>query len=385
MRANAQILASAALAVALPAGSPPAAAADFTGYVQSAVVAPQSDGRGGEAAWFSEIRFAAEGDAGPLRLGAAYEFGLRRAAPVAETGTDWLDLQGDLSNGGRLESRHRVDRLQLSWSSADGMDAIIGRQAISWGTTAYLTPADPFVPFSPSDTFRDYRRGIDALRLRAYPDALSEVELVLRPSRLQDREEMTALARALTTWGNWEVSAWAGSLYGDAAIALGAAGETAGSALRFETSFRDTGRQIRIRGTLGTYPTFEIAERSLSLALEYQHDGLGAARREDFEGLLQSGPYRRGELQLPGRDQVLARAAYQIHPLWEVATLVLWNLNTGSAVLAPGFSYSVSDEATLTGSAVANIRDWIPEDALPADARDRTESIAVQLSLTWYF
>ena len=381
-----QLLALAALAIASPAGHPPTAdAAEVTGYVQSAVVAPENNGRDNKTAWFNEIRFTAGEEFGSFRLDGAFELEVHRAATVVGSETDWLDLQGSLSSGGSLESRHRIDRIQLSWSTPAGIDAVLGRQAISWGTTAYLTPADPFAPFLPSDTFREYRRGIDALRLRAYPGALSEIDLVLRPSRLERREEWTALGRVLTTWEDWEVSAWGGSLYGDAAVAAGIAGEVADWALRAEAAFRDLRGNARLRGALGVSRSFEIDARSLGLTLEYQHDGLGAAKRKDFGSVLQSDPNRRGELQVPGRDQVLARAAYQVHPLWEVSGLALWHLNTGSVVFATGFGYSVSDEATLTGSVAGSIGDPIPEEALPADARGRNASVTVQLSLTWYF
>ena len=381
-----QLLALAAIAIASPAGQVPAAnAAELTGYVQSALVAPESNGRGSDIAWFNEVRFAAGEEFGSFRLDAAYEFEVYRATTLAGSGTDWLDLQGSLSSRGRLKGRHRVDRLQLSWSTPAGIDAVLGRQAISWGTTAYLTPADPFAPFSPSDTFREYRRGIDAVRLRSYPGALSEIDLVLRLSRLEKREEWTVLGRVLTIWEDWEVSAWGGSLYGDAAVALGTAGEVAMWALRAEAAVRNTGGNARLRGALGVSHSFEIDARSLGLALEYQHDGLGAARREDFGPVLQSEEYRRGELQVPGRDQLLARAAYQVHPLWEISGLALWNLNTGSIVLSPGFSYSVSDEATLSGSVAGSVGDPIPEEALPADAEDRNGSVTVQLSFTLYF
>ena len=386
MRFRRRDLALAALAAALPAGhAPPAAAADFTGHVQSTVAAWRSDSRGDEAGWLNGFRVAGEQDLGPLRLDAAYEFAIVQAEPEAGGGTDWLNLQGTLSRGRRLDRRHRFDRLQLAWSPADDIDLTIGRQAVSWGTTIYLTPADPFAPFSPSDTFREYRRGVDALRLRAWPDALSEVDLVLRPSRLQEREELTVLGRTLTTWKNWEVSSWGGSLYGDAAAAIGAAGEIGDWAIRFETVLRDTKGRTRGRGALGAYRTLQVGDRDLDLALEYQRDGLGAVTEKEFEDLLQSDPYRRGEMQVPGRDQVLARAAYRIHPLWEIAWLTLWNPNSGSAVLAPGFTYSVSDEATLTGGAFAHIADPVPESALPEETRDRAASAGALLSLTWYF
>ena len=108
----------------------------------------------------------------------------------------------------------------MAWQPNDAVEVSVGRQAVSWGTTLFLTPADPFIPFSPADPFRVYRGGIDAARARIYPGPLSEIDVVFRPSRTLVGEETTALARGLTTWRNWEVSGWGGTLYGDAAGAV---------------------------------------------------------------------------------------------------------------------------------------------------------------------
>ena len=271
------------------------------------------------------------------------------------------------------------------WSPGEFVDLNIGRQAISWGTTFYLTPADPFVPFSPSDTFRQYRRGIDALRVRAYPDALSEMDLVVRPSQLGGREELTVLGRMLTTWKDWEISAWGGSLYGDAAVAFGSAGEIADWAVRFEAVLRDReGRSVG-RGAFGIFRIFRIAERDVGLVLEYQHDGFGAASPRDYENLLTSDPYRRGELQTVERDQVLLRLDYQVHPLWEITGQVLWNANSGSAVIAPGFTFSASDDVVLTGNIIAAIGEQMPEKARSTETGNRAGRAHAFLSLTWHF
>ena len=250
------VLAFAATAAAVAMGCPPgASAADVSGYVQS-TLATHGGTRSGEAEWFNGFRIALNQDLGVLRQELAYQFDIDVTGPRQDGSTDWIDLQGTLSRGEHVQVRHRIDRLQFMWSPGEFVDLNIGRQAISWGTTFYLTPADPFVPFSPSDTFRQYRRGIDALRVRAYPDSLSEMDLVVRPSRLGGREELTVLGRMLTTWKGWEISAWGGSLYGDAAAAFGSAGEIADWAVRFEAVFRDREGQVSRARRVRDLPVF---------------------------------------------------------------------------------------------------------------------------------
>ena len=99
---------------------------------------------------------------------------------AARTG-DWLGLDWELHSGSRTEWRHRLDRMSIGFSG-DLVEVTIGRQAVSWATTLILTPADPFAPFDPSDPFREYRGGIDALRVRIFTGPFSEIEGVLRPT-----------------------------------------------------------------------------------------------------------------------------------------------------------------------------------------------------------
>ncbi len=386
MKTGFRSLAMTSVVIVVIQGCPAAAGAEVSGHVRSTLLVKGSDGGATEADWLNGLRLTLDEDLGSAVLTLSYELAVSVAGEQPARGdTDWLDLEGPVARGRDVESRHRLDRLELAFSAGDGIDVTIGRQAVSWGTTLFLTPADPFVPFSPSDTLRDYRRGIDALRLRAYPGALSEFDLVVRPSRLRDRTELTVLARALTIWGDWEVSAWAGSLYGDAAAAVGAAGGIADWAVRAEAAVRDGGKSAIGRAAIGVSRTFSVWNRDLGFVLEYQHDGFGAARRQDYEALLRSDPFVRGELQVLGRDQAVMQAVYQVHPLWELTGLALWNLNSGSAILGPGFSHSLSDAATVSGSVFAELGDAIPEEAIPAEAGIRAPPVNAYLYLTWYF
>ena len=361
-----------------------ATAAEVGGHYQSSVAISGIREGQPSADWYNGVRLSLDHGHGSLEFGAAYEFQIDRANPGQESDTDWLSLQETTSRGDELETRHRLDRLQISWSPTEAADLTIGRQAISWATTLYFTPADPFVPFSPTDTFREYRRGVDALRLRFYPDALSEIELVIRPSRLGEAEELTVLGRAITTWKDWDVSAWGGTLYGDSALAVGAAGDVSEWGVRFESVFRDTGTQVIGRGAFGLSRVFQVKDRDLDIILEYQHDGLGADSETGFGAVVESAAFRRGELQVIGRDQALARVAYQLHPLWQISGLVLWNLNLNGGVLAPGFTYSISDNASLNGTLYSEIGDPMPatDDSTATDGRPR--AISALLSLTWY-
>ena len=97
------------------------------------------------------------------------DFSLLGGLGAVPAGGEWLDLQWSGVDRDHFRWLHRLDRLNVAWQPNDTVELSVGRQAVSWGTTLFLTPADPFIPFSPADPFRVYRGGIDAARARIYP------------------------------------------------------------------------------------------------------------------------------------------------------------------------------------------------------------------------
>jgi hypothetical protein len=306
---------------------------------------------------FNRLRVESRPSFGAVSFDVAYEqiFSLRESPTSGLVvggvpgGGEWLDLQWDIAESEHVVWRHRFDRLQVGWKPTGALAIDVGRQAVSWATTLFLTPADPFSPFDPADPFREFRAGVDAARVRFYPGPLSEFDVVVRPTKTVLGDESTALGRGLTTWRGWELSGWAGILYGDVAAAGGASGALGGFALRGEGVFRERDDEVVFRGSIGIDRRFGVRGRDLVLVVEYQRDGLGSARAEDYAALLASESFLRGELQVLGRDEAALQASYRLHPLLSVSGLLLWNAGDGSALLAPSFAFSASDEATVTG------------------------------------
>jgi hypothetical protein len=297
------------------------------------------------------FRVMSRPSSGPWRLDLAYEHvvsastttgGVLVAGLVPElTGTDWLPFQGTLWETDHLTWRHRVDRLGVAFQR-EAFEVTVGRQPISWATTLFLTPADPFAPFDPSDPFREYRAGIDAARVRAFPGPFTEIEGVVRVVDVDDDHMVTALARGRTTIGRWELSGWAGMLHEEAAGAIGVTVTVAGAAIRGEGVLRRTGDETVLRGAVGVDRSFDLGSRTLYLVVEYQREGFGAANAAELPATLLSAAARRGELQVFGRDEVVFQGSLQVHPLVSADALVIWNLNDASALLAPGLTYSVT-------------------------------------------
>ncbi len=346
---------------------------------------------------FSRVRVTIDPSAGPFSFEAAYEhavsFRQRNVTPGfglggVQSGAEWLELQGTITSSDQehVVWLHRFDRLNVGWRPSDAVDVRIGRQTISWGTTLFLSPADPFVPFIPADPFRVFRAGVDALRVRVYPGPLSEIDVVVRPTDTDVGEEVTALGRGLTTWRNWELSGWGGTLYGDVAGAFGAAGGIGAWAVRAEAVIREIDGTIVGRGTIGLDRAFFFANgRTLSFGWEYQRDGLGATSPDDYLGILQSREFRRGELQVFGRDETVVNGAYQLSPLWTVGSFVLWNINDDSVLAAPSLAYSASDNTAVSGGLFFGFGDTEITEARPLPSEYGLAAITGFMQVSWFF
>ncbi len=295
---------------------------------------------------------------GALSLGVAYEHTLlwsdgsdagASAVPLGAVGAsgDWLHLGWTVHQGTRVTWRHRFDRLNLSWARGP-VTATLGRQAVSWATTLFLSPADPFVPFDPSDPFREYRTGIDAGRVQWYAGQLTVVDLVVRGADTPGGRTVTALVRGKTQVRGWELSAWGGTLHDEAAAAIGVTRTVAGSAVRAEAEVRrDTVDRSVVRAAVGIDRRFSLVGRDLYAVVEYQHDPFGASRPSDLAAVAMSPAATRQELQVLGRDEVAAQGSFQVYPLVSAELLALWNVRDGSALVSPALSISLTNETNL--------------------------------------
>ena len=387
--------------VALAVSPHPAAAQTswLTGYIQTVPLFSSSTVlTDASLSNFNRLRLTVEPTLGPFDLEVAYEhaatfrqsgdsvgLGLGGLSGIPGGG-EWFGLQGTVAGGAtdRVHWQHRLDRFNVSWSPTETMELSVGRQAVSWGTTLFLTPADPFVPFSPTDPFRVFRGGVDAARLRIYPGPLSEIDVVFRPTRTDVGEEVTLLARGLTTVLNWEISAWGGTLYGDTAGAAGLAGSIGAWAVRAEGVVRDYDGTVVGRGTIGVDRNWVVGGSDLAVVGEYQRDGRAAASPDRFLPVLESDEFLRGEYQVFGRDEMALTLSYQVHPLLSLSGLGLWNLNDRSVIIAPGFSYSASDNTSFAGGVyIGRGATDAPEGELASEYG--LVGVTGYLSLTWFF
>lgn len=346
------------LALALPPSAAPQSL-DLTGYALGvATRAGASDLGDAGSTLLARTRVMPVLTLGSATLDIAYEHilshtpedgGLAITTPGGEgaRSSDWLGADWDLHTTSRTSWRHRFDRLSLAFDVGP-LSLVAGRQPISWATTLFLTPADPFSPFDPSDPFREYRGGVDALRVQAFTGPFSEIEGVVRAAETPDGSTLTALARGQTSRGGWALGGWAGVVHDQGAGALFATGSWGAMALRAEVAAReDPGGGGTVRGALGTDRNFLVSGKDLYVVLEIQYDGFGAATSSALIEVAESRPFAYGEMQVLGRWTGAAQASYQAHPLVSVDALALANLGDGSFLLAPGMWWTATSSASV--------------------------------------
>lgn len=341
------------------------------------------------------LRFMADPSFGPVAFDVAYEQfiswsakagggpGIGVPGAVAPGGGEWLDLQWVIEEDENLRWTHRLDRLSVTAGAGDFLSATVGRQPISWATTLFLTPADPFVPFDPADPFREYRAGVDAARVRVFPGPLSEAEIVVRPAKYLFDETLSVLGRYKGVVSRWELSGYVGVLNDRAALSFAGTGAVGRVALRGEIQLRDEADEFAVRGTAGVDTRFAALGRDLYLVFEYQHDDFGASSAAELAEVVLSPPYARGELQVLSADVTVWQGSWDIHPLLSTQLLVLWSLNDLSALLAPGATYSLSDDATAQGGVFVGVGDGDVSagDLLPSEYGVVPTTIYVSITL----
>jgi hypothetical protein len=383
------------MCVALAPGEAVAQLGPVRGYSLSVGTASEASALAdADVGLFQRLRLMVAPRAGPVDFDVAYEHGLQLrgsagglSSPLGTpTATTWMDLEWTLVEEENVTWSHRFDRLTVS-TGGSRWEATVGRQAVSWATTLFLTPADPFAPFDPSDPFREYRAGVDAARIRYYPSALSELDLIVRPSDTPGGTTLTALVRGQTTLSAAAVSAWAGIVHDELGAAVGASRSVGDFEIRGEASLREdpgaSGPALRL--ATGVDRRFTVARRDLYVVLEYQHDDFGAASAEDLVEVILSAPFSRGELTVLGRDELALSGAYQIHPLWSTDLILLLNLRDGSWLVGPAGSWSASGELIARGGVFL----WVGDRAFDVEEGLGSEYGAVPtsayLSLTWFF
>lgn len=285
-------------------------------------------------------------DQDPLALQAA------AALPVTTTPLSWRHEDGEHHHDPDKKKRLSLVADQV-WIERQGdlYSLKAGRLPVSLGNTFTFNPNDFFMPFDPTGWYRDYRPGVDGIRLDISTGVVSELS-VLRifarrrtgPDRYRRAAEWDAtLLRFSTSLWEQGLTLLAGRLHDQEM-----AGLSLQMALPLDLDFRFTGHQRRNRHDPDLVYREWAAGLSrqlttdLSLAGEYYHNGAGADDPRDYLTRLLSGTT---STTFPARTYASLSATMQWSPLWTGQALLLVNGTDDSCLVSLRHTRSLSDEA----------------------------------------
>ncbi len=264
------------------------------------------------------------------------------------------------------------DRFNIK-QAFDWGDITTGRQAITFGKTYFWNPLDVFFPFGASQFDRDYKPGVDALRVDIPFGRFSGLNLVgsagptisIAPGQQTGNYPQDAtwygsalMGRLFANLSGWDFSLQAGKIFGGYQVGGGAVGDVGPIQIRTELAqfmamTSDplpaplTGDLVKsnFQGVVGFGHRFE---NSLSLDLEYFYNGVGdpnnlnaALVRSQFGSSLQL-----------SRNLVGLSAQYQFTPLVVGQLGTIASLSDGSIQLQPLTTISLSSEMDLLFGAI---------------------------------
>ncbi len=278
----------------------------------------------------------------------------------------FFDLTKSSFGGGDVAGVTEVDRLNLRWDRP-GFRLVAGRQAITWGVNHLWPVLDLFGPFAPQRVDRDYKPGVDALRLVVPRGDFSEVELVVAGQGARTPEDLSVatFGRFHSALGDAGASIDFGYMVGgfhrDFVLGGFLAADVGGTGLRGEAAWTSPGCSLdALHPTLGcgdfwrvTAGVDRLLTPRLTLIAEATWNGFGARDPGRYEQLAESDRIRRGEVTSLGRRYAGLSLAWQAHPLVTVTGAALWNADDGSFLLQPGIAWSMADSVTLTVGLIA--------------------------------
>lgn len=312
-----------------------------------------------------------------LETQVAYEQGFRWVSHASAASNTQTDVPFRLSQmtwpvteaTARQRHEHEIDRLLMNYHPTWG-DITVGRQAVGLGRGVVFSAMDLFIPFSPLDIDREWRRGVDAVRVER---------------RLTD----TTSAELLSVWGEtWEQSAMLGRLRGyvgdlDAEILVGKRAQDdilgmsmssilGGAEVHSEfTTFHTHEPQpeggflgqshTAIQAVVGTSYTFNWGS-GLTLLGEYLYNGLGVEDIEQSQAQLTDPTFMsrvaRGDMQILSQQALALQASYPLDLTVNGGLLVLVSPKDQSGVITPSLIFDVGQTGRVITSAYIP---WGPE------------------------
>jgi len=287
-----------------------------------------------------------------------------------------LDVLWKQYDAGDARACLALDRFSIKFSFPHA-DLTVGRQAITFGKAYFWNPLDVFLPFAAEQIDRDYKSGVDAIRLDIPIGSFSGMNVIgvfgreITPEGDFANQDKTwdsswfgsaALLRLYTNIADWDLSLQGGKIYGGYQIGSGVAGEVGPLALRFEAAhFTAEGKRAPMpfpfqgqlledhwTAVLGMGHYFE---NTFDFELECLYNGAGDP--DNLEASLVRFNY--GSTLHLGKHLLGLMMSYDIIPILKARLAWIYSFSDQSSYIQPVLTLSLSDEAELLFGAAIGV------------------------------
>ncbi len=324
------------------------------------------------------------------------------------------DAAWDWAENDHVTAAFAFDRFNLSLSLPD-IEITLGRQAVNFSLTYFWNPLDVFLPFRPEQFDRDYKAGVDALRVDVSLGALSgftlvaaggrRLDIVVDPAALDVRVAAepfcdepwfgsAVVGRGFTNLWDWDLVVQGGKVYGGLQAGGGFSGEVFTIGMRGEAAYfwatedrqaifiPGSGRQQLLddhaRVVVGIDRRFE---NSLYFTMEYFFNEAGG---DEDDLLLSLARLAIGENQSLSEHSLGFLASYEILPILRAQMIYLLSLSDHSSLVFPSLHWQATGELEILGGAMIGVGDRPRNGLMPRSEYGTLENIFFG-EIKWYF
>jgi hypothetical protein len=287
-----------------------------------------------------------------------------------------LDASWDWYKTSKSSASMWLDRFNLKATLAK-VDIIAGRQPITFGKAYFWNPLDIFLPFDPRQFDRDYKAGVDGLRIDVPFGSFTGINLIGVAGReleysgkYVDHGTLNAswygsamLARTFTTLQGWDLAVQGGKIYGGYQLGGGLVGEIGPVETRAEAAYfwaRDSeplpfpleGELVEdsFTAVLGFGHRFE---NTLTVEMEYFYNGAGDSNNLDASFVR----FASGNILQMSRNLTGFLISYEFDPIITGQFTAINSWDDPSAQIQPILTWSPSNNTELILGASINFGD----------------------------
>lgn len=249
-----------------------------------------------------------------------------------------VNMKWLLKDDKNISALNFIDRLYYR-RGFDWGNVIIGRQRISWGTGRIWNPIDLFNPLNPTTFYKIEKDGADAVSFKYYLGDFSDINIVFNPTQRIGDSNFGVRIRSNLEENDFSVIA--GRFDMKTVAGYDFAGNFFDAGIRSEglyTFENNGGNLLFIAGI-----DYQITTDFYALA-EYHYNGKGKTNKFEYE----FDKLMRGKILNVNKNYLALSGIYQLSPLLTSNLSFIKNLNDQSLFAGVTFSYSYSDEVSLS-------------------------------------